>query len=437
MYDYDDDSSSFLNLTNNTLNITIDGRTGTLFFSLTFFTVTLLSTIYLLVRHLGNWTDSIAQSAICRIVIMHPLYSLSCFLSILFYKQAIYFELVRDCYESFVLYQFLNLLIYYFDCACRTLDLKGGGGGGGGGNQVSFTTNDYEYGLPVFAEEEDEEEMVVMNKKRVEDNHTFTINSTADVSLDDDPLTEDIIYIKKSRKETAIDILRETGAFLEKYTTARSHPIPCCCLPLVQPGNGFLIQTKRAVMQYIIIRPLSTLIAIIMHAFNLYHHGSFNPYYGYVWLTLTINFSAVISLYWLVIFFQVIYSTITVYKPLFKFLSIKMAVFLIFWQSIPITLIYYFSLLPTISYLDNQETANVLNNFVISFEIMILALFNLRVFTYEVYKKDDRHNDEKLTKVIRRGVRALGKDVLNPDDVIMDTGTTFKHNIVSHMTKND
>lgn len=53
------------------------------------------------------------QRHIIRIVAMIPVYSIISFLSYRFYKEAIYYETIRDCYEAFVLYSFFVLLLTY------------------------------------------------------------------------------------------------------------------------------------------------------------------------------------------------------------------------------------------------------------------------------------------------------------------------------------
>lgn len=73
----------------------------------------LLLTGYLVFRHLKHWTDAIAQRAILRILAMIPIYAVVSWLAILVGDYALYFMLVRDCYEAYVLYQFFALIVYY------------------------------------------------------------------------------------------------------------------------------------------------------------------------------------------------------------------------------------------------------------------------------------------------------------------------------------
>lgn len=51
--------------------------------------------------------------SIIRILIMIPIYAVVSFLSYLYYRHAIYFELVRDCYEAFAIASFFTLMCHY------------------------------------------------------------------------------------------------------------------------------------------------------------------------------------------------------------------------------------------------------------------------------------------------------------------------------------
>lgn len=51
--------------------------------------------------------------SIIRILFMIPIYSFVSFLSYVFYTKAIYFEVLRDCYEAFAIASFFTLLCNY------------------------------------------------------------------------------------------------------------------------------------------------------------------------------------------------------------------------------------------------------------------------------------------------------------------------------------
>ena len=52
-------------------------------------------------------------SSIIRVLFMVPIYSVVSFLSYFFYTRAVYFEVIRDCYEAFAIASFFSLLCAY------------------------------------------------------------------------------------------------------------------------------------------------------------------------------------------------------------------------------------------------------------------------------------------------------------------------------------
>jgi hypothetical protein len=52
-------------------------------------------------------------NSILRILVMIPIYAVVSFLSYLYYKYAIYFEVLRDCYEAFAIASFFTLMCHY------------------------------------------------------------------------------------------------------------------------------------------------------------------------------------------------------------------------------------------------------------------------------------------------------------------------------------
>ena len=284
--------------------------------------VSILLTIFLIYRHMKHWIDPMGQTYIIRILLMVPVYAMASWLSLLFVQHTIYFNLVRDCYEAFALYQFLSLLIHYFDTEMRnTMD---------------------------------------------EDN-----DATTDVYL--------------------------------QYFNRHYHPYPCCCLPMIQPGASFLLTTKRCVLQYVFIKPVLSMIAIVLELFGLFHEGSVMPNHGYMWITLITNISMTISLYYLIIFYDTIEESITQHRPLYKLLTIKLLLFFIFWQSLAIDTLFYFELMPRIE---------ILKNLLVCLEMLVISLTNLWIFPYKEYRDGTNHLNQALQN--------FATTVMNPKDIVKD-----------------
>jgi len=56
-----------------------------------------------------------SSASIIRILFMIPIYATVSFLSYLYYRHAIYFEVLRDCYEAFAIASFFTLLCHYLE----------------------------------------------------------------------------------------------------------------------------------------------------------------------------------------------------------------------------------------------------------------------------------------------------------------------------------
>jgi hypothetical protein len=77
------------------------------------FTVAIAISGRLIYKHLTNFHEPRFQLYIVRIILIVPIYAIHSLLSLLFPKQALVFDTIKDCYDGYVLYIFLQLLIQY------------------------------------------------------------------------------------------------------------------------------------------------------------------------------------------------------------------------------------------------------------------------------------------------------------------------------------
>ena len=61
--------------------------------------------LYNIYQHITYYTIPSQQIYIIRILFIIPLYAINSFLSLIFFEQSLYFEIIRDIYESFVIYK--------------------------------------------------------------------------------------------------------------------------------------------------------------------------------------------------------------------------------------------------------------------------------------------------------------------------------------------
>uniref|UniRef100_K3WXL2 Uncharacterized protein n=1 Tax=Globisporangium ultimum (strain ATCC 200006 / CBS 805.95 / DAOM BR144) TaxID=431595 RepID=K3WXL2_GLOUD len=76
------------------------------------FAASLLS-VFNIYQHLQHYSRPQLQRYIVRILVIVPVYALGSLLSLIFVNQALYFDTFRDCYEAFVVYSFLALVLSF------------------------------------------------------------------------------------------------------------------------------------------------------------------------------------------------------------------------------------------------------------------------------------------------------------------------------------
>jgi ABC-type sugar transport system permease subunit len=74
-----------------------------------------LIAVFLIFQHATHYSKPWEQKHIIRILFMIPVYAIVSFVSYMFYKHAIYWEVLRDCYEAFAIASFFTLLCHYLE----------------------------------------------------------------------------------------------------------------------------------------------------------------------------------------------------------------------------------------------------------------------------------------------------------------------------------
>jgi hypothetical protein len=277
----------------------------------------LLATVlsaHLMLRHLAHWSDARAQLSIVRIVMMIPVYALMSWLAILFGQYAIYFNLIRDAYESLVLYEFFCLLQHHFMQAAP----------------------DY-FGV-----------------------------ADAGYTLAD---------------------------FLRQYE-ATPWPFPLCQLPLLVPDHRFFAVVRGCLMQYVLLKPVLSFMAVLLSIRGQYQAGHFALQDGFLWIALVSNLSICLALYMLVVFFTLIARAVAPRGALWQFLSIKILIFFIFWQSLGISVLYFFELAPLIGGWDALRSQVTLENTLICGEMLALSIAHLWIYSAEPYRPEQHLLDD-------------------------------------------
>ena len=108
---------------------------------------------------------------------------------------------------------------------------------------------------------------------------------------------------------------------------------PFCCIKF-QPHAKWVWYFKIGLLQYTWISPICSAMAIVLNLANVYDNGEWKFNRGYPYIIIIINISQILALYSLIIFYVNTKHALKPFKPLPKFLVIKLIVFFIFWQSV-------------------------------------------------------------------------------------------------------
>ena len=326
--------------------------------------LTTLLTCFLVHAHLNYYTDGQAQTYIIRIIAMPVVYCLTCMFSIFFVKHIVFIEPLRDCYEAFVLYQFFALLLHYFNSEARIYY-----------DEIQFST------------------CSSASSSSSEDGAESMDEDKASLQRDDGPANT-------------------TGTYLAKQGLV-TLPFPLSCISPFVPGDYFLIQLRRCVFQYVVLRPLLAILAVPLEFMGLYHMGSYSPKYAYVYITTLLNISISVAFYALYVFYHLTHHIIKKHHPLAKLLAVKAVLFFTFWQSAAISALYYFGFVPVVaSEWDSDESASIISNVLIGCEMVILSLSHIYIFSYRTYKDDMAIKLDTMTTIAKR--------IVNPVDLLKE-----------------
>lgn len=105
-----------------------------------------------------------------------------------------------------------------------------------------------------------------------------------------------------------------------------------CCLSGRTYSIGFLRFCKQATLQFCAVKPLMSIIILILQSLGKYRDGDWSSDSGYLYITMIYNISVTLALYGLVLFYHATRDLLSPYDPVWKFFTVKSVIFLSFWQ---------------------------------------------------------------------------------------------------------
>lgn len=188
-----------------------------------------------------------------------------------------------------------------------------------------------------------------------------------------------------------LNYLRKKDANLNNHLASVpqvKHIVPFCCLKPWQMGRPFIEHCRHGVLQYTVIRPITTIIALICEVCKVYEETNFSPRYAYVYLTVINNISQIWALYCLVLFYQCTRAELKEMKPISKFICVKFVVFMSFWQSVLISILAASGVIRRVEAwkLEDERSIGIaFQNFAVCIEMFIAAVGHHFAFTAAPY----------------------------------------------------
>ncbi|TDL18236.1 DUF300-domain-containing protein [Rickenella mellea] len=169
----------------------------------------------------------------------------------------------------------------------------------------------------------------------------------------------------------------------------RSLPIPFCCWRYRPTKAYFMYTVKWAVMQYVVVRPLVSAVAIVAEKYGvLCENGGYNIHFAYAYLSAVDFVSITVALYGLFIFYGLTKEELQGRRPLAKFLCIKLIVMFTFYQAFVFGQLEHKVIKPT-QYWTSTNIANGLNALTICVEMVLFSLFFMWAYPASEYKLAD------------------------------------------------
>ncbi|ORZ26781.1 organic solute transporter Ostalpha-domain-containing protein [Lobosporangium transversale] len=172
---------------------------------------------------------------------------------------------------------------------------------------------------------------------------------------------------------------------------------------------------KRGILQYVYVKPVLAAATMLLKSNGAYNDGSISLESGYFWVSFIYNLSVCLSLYCLGVFFMATQDDLEEFRPIPKFLSIKVVIFFSFWQGFAISLLVATGLMSNTS----PEIAVAIQDFLICFEMVFAALGHWYAFSHRDYTETDIQS-------ARMPVYYAIRDACGIQDIIQDSLETLK-----------
>ncbi len=158
------------------------------------------------------------------------------------------------------------------------------------------------------------------------------------------------------------------------------------CLPKIDVGDPHsFLAIKRGILQYAYLKPLLATATIAMKATNTYQEGYLGLKSGYFWSGLLYNISITVSLYSLATFWMCLSPDLKQFRPMPKFLCVKLMIFASYWQGLLLSILVWLEVIPDIERYTADNIALAIQNALICYELPLFAISHWYAFSWKDY----------------------------------------------------
>ena len=215
-----------------------------------------------------------------------------------------------------------------------------------------------------------------------------------------------VAYLSEGHEYRVVDILNDMNGQL-------CHPFPFnYVFNPIQLDASFLRRCKFGVMQFVVVKPFMTLIAVFLEVQGLYEKGEFRVDRGYACVAFVQNVSITYAFYDLVLFYVALKTHLKPYDPVPKFLAIKAVLFLSFWQGVMLAALAQFGGIDEIGSWTVENVSTGVQNWLICLEMALCAFGHWYAFPYTPFVVESSNTSDLRTSFLN--------DNLAIDDAVND-----------------
>lgn len=202
----------------------------------------------------------------------------------------------------------------------------------------------------------------------------------------------------------------------------KSHPWPlnlCFSKVDISDPHTFLA-IKRGILQYAYLKPILAVATIIMKSTNTYQEGYIGVGSGYFWSGLIYNISITICLYALAMFWVCMSQDLAPFRPMPKFLCIKLIIFASYWQGFFLSILQFLGAIPNdVPGYTADNLAAAIQDALICFEMPMFAIGHWYAFSWHDYA-------DVTISAARMPVKYALRDAFGIRDLVEDTKETWR-----------